>query len=114
MEVQAPTSTTVGYLLMLDAQTTDCKELTSLFQESKCVANLPIKIKTKELRLTRDQKKTDLKNPDRLEVVTILCAGHLIKATVKTCRKNFNSTKSRDLCNCPGGILEFVFTWYVD
>ena len=30
MDVQAHTSTTIGYLLMLDAKTTDCEELTEL------------------------------------------------------------------------------------
>ena len=94
MEVQASTSTYVGYLLMLDAQTTDCEELTSLIQESKYFANLPIKIKTQELRLTKDQKKTDLETPNRLEVVIIIGAGYLVKATIKGCKKSSIALKA--------------------
>ena len=89
----------------MDTETTNCEELTSLVQESKYFANLPFKIKAQELQITKDQKKFDWKDSDRLEVVIIRGAGHLVKATVEACKKIFNSTKSRDLCNRLGGIL---------
>ena len=87
MEVQAPTSTTIGYLLMLDAETTDCEELTAIVQESKYFSNLPIRIKPQELQLTKDQKKKDWKDPDRLDVVAVICSANKTKATTKACKK---------------------------
>ena len=74
MDVQAPTSTTIGYLLMLDAKTTDCEELTELVQESKYFAKLPIRIKVQELRLDspKTRRKKNWKDPDRVDVVTIV------------------------------------------
>ena len=88
MDVQAPTSTTIGYLLMLDAKTTDCVELTELVQESKYFAKLPIRIKVQELRLTKDQRKKDWKDPDRVDVVTIMCSANKMKPTIKACKKS--------------------------
>ena len=59
MEVQAPTSMTVGYLLMLDAITTNYEELTSLVQEYKYFEKMPIKIKTQELHFNKNQLRLD-------------------------------------------------------
>ena len=112
MEVQAPTSTTVGYLPILDAKTIDYKELTSLVQESKYFTKLLIKIRTQELRLTKDQKKLDKNDTNRLEVVTILRVGHFVKTTIKACKKIFNSTGSRVIYYRPGGTSAKFFTWY--
>ena len=114
MEVQAPTSTTTDYLLMMDAKTTDCEELTSLVQESKYFTRLPIKIKIQELYLTKDQHRLDWNDPDRLEVVTILGSGHLVKTTINAWKNNFNSKGSKDLCNCPGGTSAKFSIWYAD
>ena len=44
---------------MLDAEMTDCEELTAIVQESKYFTHLPIRIKPQELRLTKDHKKKD-------------------------------------------------------
>ena len=87
MEVQAPTSTTIGYLLMLDAETTDYEELTTIVQESKCFTHLPIRIKPQELPLTKAHKKKDWKDPDRLDVVTVMCSANKTKATTQSCKK---------------------------
>ena len=71
---------------MMDAKMTGCKELTSLIQESKYFAKLPIKRNIQEVRLTKDQQKLDWNNPNRLDVVAILGAGHVVKATIKACK----------------------------
>ena len=81
---------------MLDAKTTDCEELTELVQESKYFAKLPIRIKTQELRLTKDQKKKYWKDPDRVEVVTIMCSANKMKPTIKACKKIFNAVHLKD------------------
>ena len=114
MDVQAPTSTTIGYLLMLDPQTTDCEELTELVQESKYFAKLPISIKVQELRLTKDQKKKDWKDPDRVDIVTIMCSANKMKPTIKAYKKIFKAIHPKDLGNCPGGISAKFFPWYAD
>ena len=63
MEGQAPAATSVGYLLMLDAKTTDCKELAALVQESKCFVNLPIKLKPRNFDYQKIKRKETLKSP---------------------------------------------------
>ena len=72
---------------MLDAKPTDCEELTELVQESKYFAKLPIIMLVQELRLTKEQKEKDWKDPDRVDVVTIMCSANKMKVTIKACKK---------------------------
>ena len=67
-----------------------------------------------ELRLTKDQKKKDWKDPDRVDVVTIMCSANKLKPTIKACKKIFNAIHAKDLGNCPGGISTKFFPWYAD
>ena len=54
----------------------------------------------------------DWNDSDRLEVVTILGTGHLVKDTIKAYKIIFKSTGSKDLCNRPGGTSAKFFTLY--
>ena len=51
IDVQAPTSITIGYLLGLDPVTTDCKELTNAIRANKMFANIPIYVLVQPVRL---------------------------------------------------------------
>ena len=86
MEIQVPTSTTVDYLLGMDAKLVNCEELTTIIHCSKYFTKLLTTVKIQELRLTKDQQKLDRNDPDIMEVVTFFGAGHLVKATMKVCQ----------------------------
>ena len=73
---------------MLDAEMTDCEELTSIVQESKYFTHLLIRIKLQELQRTKDHKKIDWKAPERLNVVIVMCVANKTKVTTKACKKN--------------------------
>ena len=88
--------------------------MTSFIQESKYITKLPIKIKIQELRLTKDQQNLDWNNPDRLDEVSIIGAVHLVKATIKACKKIYKSNVRKDLSNWPGDISAEFFPWYAD
>ena len=79
----------------MDAKITDYKELTTIIRGSKYFVKLSIKVKIQELRLTKDLQKLDWNNPNRREVVTVLDAGHLVKATMKPCKTIFNSERKK-------------------
>ena len=88
--------------------------MTALIRGFKYFAKLPIKVKIKELRLTKDQQKSDRNDPDRMEIVTILGAGQLVKGTMTACKKIFNSKGKKYLSNRLGGTSAKFFPWYAD
>ena len=55
MDVQTPTSATIGYLLGLDPVTIDCKELTNAIRANKLFAHIPINIIVQPIRLSKDK-----------------------------------------------------------
>ena len=46
--------------------------------------------------------------------VTIQCAHHLRKITVKALKKIFNSTEAKDVENRPNGTNAKMVSWYSD
>ena len=66
------------------------------------------------LRLNKDQKKKDWKDPDKVDVVTIMYSANKTKPTIKACKKIFNATHPKDLGNRPGGISAKLYPWFAD
>ena len=92
MELQAPTAATIGYLLALDPVTTDCKEVTNAIRANKLFTCIPINVITQPLRVGKDKKGPVWNSNDRIDVVTIKYAGHLMKPALRACKNKFNST----------------------
>ena len=97
MEVQAPTATTIGYLLTLDPVTTNCKEVTNTIWANRLFTYIPINVIVQLYQLIKDKKRPSWNSEDRMNVVTIKCAGHLMKPALQACKKLFNSTKVKDI-----------------
>lgn len=55
LDVQAPTSTTCGYLFGIDDKTIDYKELTNIIYGYKHFANITITVNIQKLRIRKDQ-----------------------------------------------------------
>ena len=55
MNVQIPTSATIGYLLGLDPVITDCTELTNAIRANKMFANIPIYVLVQPVQLIQNK-----------------------------------------------------------
>ena len=75
MDVQAPTSATIGYLLGLDPVTTDCKELTNAIRANTIFAHIFIYIIVQLDELSKDKAWPDWNSNKRINAVTIKCAA---------------------------------------
>ena len=93
MDVQAPALATIVYLLGLDPVTTDCTELTNTIMANKMFANIPIYVLVQPVRLRQNEAWPAWDSLDRVNAVTIKCAGHMTKHGLLACKKLFKSPK---------------------
>ena len=104
-DVQAPESITAVWLVGMDPVTTDCKDLAEILRNCEHFKNLPIHVKIQQLKIKKTDATYDWNKPQCVKVVTILCARHLRRVTVKACRETFNSVKPKDVENRPNGTM---------
>ena len=83
----------------MDPKTTDYQELTDTLCQSDYYKKLPIHVKVQTLKIRKTDKEAKYGTPDFIKVVTVQCAKHLRKITVKALRRTFNSEKPKDVEN---------------
>ena len=111
-DVQAPESITIVWLVGMDPVTTNCKELAKILQGFKHFSKLPIHVKIQQLLIKTDDK-FERNDSWCVKVVTIQCAHHLRKVTMKALKKTFNSVKPKDVKNRPNGTNAKMVPWYL-
>ena len=113
-DVQAPEATTAAWLVGMDPVTTNCSDLAETLRGYSQFHNLPIHVKVQQLKIEKTDKPYAWGHPERVDVVTIQCANHLRKTTVKALIKTFNSTKPRGVQNRPNGTNAKCVEWWGD
>ena len=113
VDVQAPQSMTAEWLVSMESQTTNCKELTAIISKFKLS---PIYQFTLSYNSFTSKKSIKLpwKHQDRSDVVMIYCALHLYKPVIKALKNLFNSKKLRGLQNKPMGTTVKFVPWFSD
>ena len=87
----------------MDPVTTDCQDLADTLCEKEYFKKLPIHIKIQQLKIKKTDASFEWNDTWCVKVVTIQCARHLRKVTVKVLKKTFNSVKQKDVENRSNG-----------
>ena len=102
------------WLVGIDPVTTNCKELAEILQGFEYFSKLPIHFKIQQLLIKKTNTRLEWNDIRCVKVVTIQCARHLHKVTVKALRKTCNSVKPKDVENRPNGTNAKMVEWYGD